>query len=392
MVLRFLNNCFLNNLLLHLFLMVSDIYKSVIGIIRLDRLGDTVLTLPAIKIIKDNHKDSLLVAILSSYNYNLFSYDNKIIHPYFDIIEVVDIKLNYYFNNFYSVFLKTYDNLINFINIFKFIKIFNKKYRFDKIYVFSPNFVSYFLGSFLNSKQRYSYFYKTKILNYYLFKNKYKFYLDEIDKFYEEEYVSGGVKINHEIVQNLLVLKQDKDIIFDFNLENITYEELKKIRPYLVSPDLDIQTFDILFFDKNLLIKDNISKEFLKKVLLELNSYIKNKNLKFAFITNRDWNLNNIKILKPTVAELLYLVSNSRVVISFDGGPVHIASAFNIPTIALFSNRYFYFDSYRWAPLSDNSFIIKLDIFDSHLNVIDFSNLDYFNVFYQIRYFLDKII
>lgn len=372
--------------------MIDSKSKNIIGIIRLDRLGDTILTLPAIKIIKDNYKDSLLVAILSSYNYNLFSYNNKIIHPYFDVIEVVDIKLSYYFDNFYSVFLKAYDNFINFINIFKFIKIFNKKYKFDKIYVFSPNFVSYFLGYFLNSKEKYSYFYQTKLINYYLFKNRYKFYLDKIDKFYEEEYISSGVKINHEAVQNLLVLKQDKDIKLEFNFENFTCEDLKKIRPYLVVPTLDIQTFDVLFFDKNFLIKDNISKGFLRKLLLEINSYVKSKNLRFAFITNRDWELENIKILKPNIMELLYLVSNSRVVISFDGGPVHIASAFNIPTIALFSNRYFYFDSYRWAPLADLSFIIKLDIFDPQLNIIDFSNLDYFNVFYQIRYFLDKII
>ena len=254
------------------------------------------------------------------------------------------------------------------------------------------DFVSYFLGYFLNSKEKYSYFYQTKLINYYLFKNRYKFYLDKIDKFYEEEYISSGVKINHEAVQNLLVLKQDKDIKLEFNFENFTCEDLKKIRPYLVVPTLDIQTFDVLFFDKNFLIKDNISKEFLRKLLLEINSYVKSKNLRFAFITNRDWVLENIKILKPNIMELLYLVSNSRVVISFDGGPVHIASAFNIPTIALFSNRYFYFDSYRWAPLADLSFIIKLDIFDPQLNIIDFSNLDYFNVFYQIRYFLDKII
>lgn len=365
---------------------------NLIGIIRLDRLGDTVLTLPAIKFLKENYPDFKIVAILSNYNSNLFVYKNKIIHPYFDVIETIDIKLNYYLNDIYSIFIKTYDNLLNFINVFKFIKILNKKYKFRKLYVFSPNFVSYLLGYFLKSNEKYTYFYKTKLIDYFLFKGKYSFYLDDIDKFFEQEYISRGGKINHEVLQNFLVLKQDNDLKLEINFENINYEDLKKFRPYLVSPNLDIEIFDVLFFDKNFLIKDNISKDFLKKLILELNSYLKSRNLKFVFVTNREWTLENIKILKPDIMELLYLISNCKLVISFDGGPVHIASAFNIPTIVLFSNRYFYFDSYRWASLADKSFVIKLDIFDEQSNLYDFSHLDYFNIFYQIKYFIDKII
>ncbi|MGC8815498.1 MAG: glycosyltransferase family 9 protein [bacterium] len=366
--------------------------NNLIGIIRLDRLGDTVLTLPAVKILKENYSDFKIVAILSNYNSNLFVYKNKIIHPFFDVIEIIDIKLNYYLNDIYSIFIKTYDNFLNFINIFKFTKILNKKYKFKKLYIFSPNFVSYLLGYFLKANEKYTYFYKTKLFDYYLFKSKYSFYLDNIDKVFEQEYISKGVKINHEVIQNLLVLKQDSDIKLQIDFEDFSHEDLKKFRPYLVSPNLDIEVFDVLFFDKNLLIKDNVSKEFLKKLILELNSYLKNKKIKFAFITNREWMLQDIKILKPNIMELLYLISNSKLVISFDGGPVHIASAFNIPIIALFSNRYFYFDSYRWAPLSDKSFIIKLDIFDEQFNSYDFSHLEHFNIFYQIKYFIDKII
>lgn len=365
--------------------------NKLIGVIRLDRLGDTVLTLPAIKIIKENFSDFKIVAILSNYNSNLFVYNNKIIHPYFDLIEVINIRLSYYFNDINSVFIRSYDNFLNFINVFKFVKILNSKYNFRKLYVFSPNFVSYLLGSFLKANEKYTYFYQTRLINYYIFKGVYRFYLDEVDKVFEEEYLSKGLKINHEIVQNLMILKQDKDIEID--IDNINYfEDLKKFRPFLIAPDMNLEVFDILFFDKNLLIKDNISKKFLEKLLLEINIYCKNRNLKFAFVTNRDWELQNIKVIKPNISELLYLISNSRIIISFDGGPVHIASAFNIPTIALFSNRYFYFDSYRWAPLADKSYIIKLDIFDENLNKFDFSNLDYFNIFYQIRYFIEKII
>lgn len=365
--------------------------NKLIGIIRLDRLGDTVLTLPAIKIIKENYSDFKIVAILSNYNSNLFVYNNKIIHPYFDIIEMINIRLNYYFNNINSIFIRSYDNFLNFINVFKFVKILNSKYNFRKLYVFSPNFVSYLLGSFLKANEKYTYFYQTRLINYYIFKSVYRFYLDEVDKVFQEEYLSKGLKINHEIVQNLMILKQDKDIQID--IDNINYfEDLKKFRPFLIAPDMNLEVFDILFFDKNLLIKDNISKKFLEKLLLEINIYCKNRNLKFAFVTNRDWELQNIKVIKSNVSELLYLISNSKIIISFDGGPVHIASAFNIPTIALFSNRYFYFDSYRWAPLADKSYIIKLDIFDENLNKFDFSDLDYFNIFYQIRYFIEKII
>ena len=109
-----------------------------------------------------------------------------------------------------------------------------------------------------------------------------------------------------------------------------------------------MELFDILFFDKNLFFNNKDSIDFLRKLVNEIGIYIKNRNLKFAFITNRDWNLNDVKILRASIAEVLYLVSNAKVVISFDGGFVHIASAFNVLVICLFSNRYFYFDSYRF--------------------------------------------
>ncbi|MCS7165474.1 MAG: glycosyltransferase family 9 protein [Candidatus Calescibacterium sp.] len=324
-----------------------------IGIVRLDRIGDTILTLPAIKLIKQKYPDCKIVGFFNQYNSQLFLYNSEIIYPYLDVIEILQINLNY----------QDIEKFSPLKNIFEYLKIIfwkkRKRYSFEKIFVFSPTTSSYLLGSSLKAQKKYTYFYQSR-LNRFIFSNKYSYYLDDIDK----SSISDYKNVRHEIFQNLEVLRLD--FYFDF-------EDLSNYRPEIFLPDIPFEKYDLLVFDKKLWFYNPQGIRWLKIFINTIFNKAKNfnKNIKVGFISNRK-EITDIAI-NPSITELLGLVKNCRCVVCFDSGIVHIASAFNTNIVAIFANRYFEFDTRRWSPLSDNKKIVKLDIFaDDNFDSIDF--------------------
>ncbi len=58
---------------------------------------------------------------------------------------------------------------------------------------------------------------------------------------------------------------------------------------------------------------------------------------------------------KLSLGELCALMSKVNLFIGNDSGPMHLASLFNIPTIALFGSA----DERRWGPTSEKSFVLR---------------------------------
>ncbi len=58
---------------------------------------------------------------------------------------------------------------------------------------------------------------------------------------------------------------------------------------------------------------------------------------------------------KLTLGELCALMSKVSLFIGNDSGPMHLASLFNVPTIALFGSA----DEKRWRPTSEKSFVLR---------------------------------
>lgn len=61
---------------------------------------------------------------------------------------------------------------------------------------------------------------------------------------------------------------------------------------------------------------------------------------------------------KTSLRELSYVIQNSKAVVSNDSSPVHIASAFNIPIVAIFGAT---IPSYGYTPLSDKIYIAEVE-------------------------------
>jgi heptosyltransferase-2 len=57
--------------------------------------------------------------------------------------------------------------------------------------------------------------------------------------------------------------------------------------------------------------------------------------------------------------ELSYIISKAKCVISNDSSPIHIASAFNIPTLAIFGAT---IPDFGYTPLSDKAYISEIHL------------------------------
>ena len=62
---------------------------------------------------------------------------------------------------------------------------------------------------------------------------------------------------------------------------------------------------------------------------------------------------------KTSLIELSYVISKSKCVISNDSSPIHIASAFNIPTLAIFGAT---IPDFGYTPLSDKAYISEIQL------------------------------
>jgi len=61
---------------------------------------------------------------------------------------------------------------------------------------------------------------------------------------------------------------------------------------------------------------------------------------------------------KTTIGELFHIVRNAECIITNDSAPLHLASALNVPTIALFGPT----DERKYGPLSKKSKVIRRNI------------------------------
>ncbi|MFN3995722.1 MAG: glycosyltransferase family 9 protein, partial [bacterium] len=205
-----------------------------------------------------------------------------------------------------------------------------------------------------------TYFYDSRVNNE-IFKKKFVHYIDEVDKSMIDH--NYELNVRHEIYQNLEVVKLDLDFKF---------EEVHNYLPELFLPEIDFEKYDLLVFDKELLFRDkdgiNWLKTFVETLFKEIEKIV-NKTLKKAFVSKRkdifEFSIN------PSIIELMGVIRDSGCIICFDSGIVHIASAFDKNMVVIFSNRYFEFDIRRWAPLSTNNKILKLNIFNEE-GILDF--------------------
>ncbi len=297
--------------------------KKNILVIRNDRFGEFLLNIPAMRALKESFTDSKIILAVNPYIKGLAAK----IH-YAD--EVIEWK-----NGKHSL-----------TDIFKFVNLLRKK-SFDIAFVMNPskdsNIAIYMAGiperigyahkwDFLLTKRR-------EDLKHLGQKHEVEYNLDLVNligagtkdksislKMDETEFHPGGGKTCFSTpgVEAVVIHPWTSDPVKQWPVERFRELALRLVK------ELDI---DVLIIGG----KDELGKSTV-----------------FNYINNRIFNLTG----KTTLLQLAAVLKKSRLLISADSGPVHLASSVGTPVIALFRNDIAGKGPKRWGPWGEGNVVI----------------------------------
>ncbi|MDA9748522.1 hypothetical protein N9U75_00050 [Pelagibacteraceae bacterium] len=284
-----------------------------ICIIRTDKMGDMILTLPIIQGLKEVNKHYQIDVLCSDKNYNICSK----------------------FKSINNIFLLQY----KFIEIFKTILNLRKK-NYDYIFTFSPGFIGILISTFSKSKiksllilkSRYKNNYKSKLIESILGKIFFNQYLI-VDRQlrYSQDSQIHQTRIMMELVcKNGIDLNNDVDLKNIFELDKIDYHSKKLCLIHLSSKWINkyFSENDFISLIENLknlninivMTTDGTTKDVFYKIFK-----------KYDILTNNNFKnlLNRNKVLifdKLNFDNWTSIINSSTYVITPECGCTHIAS------------------------------------------------------------------
>ncbi len=282
-------------------------------------LGDLILSTVLFKQIKKKHPHSHITLLVNK-GTELVLQSN----PYIDTILPVNKKV-------------TFKNPIRFIQFLSELR----KHQFSICY--SPHFShrSSLISFFSGAKERIG-------------------YKESGFSFFHTKTHTRPLKGIHEVQKLLSLLELDQIERPEIFLEDANLIEIKQILKTL-PPYIAIAPSS-LWETKRMPITKFIE---LIRMILEKTSYtpviIGSKN--DSFLATQILDALGTRVINLTgqtnLLELSYLISNSAAVISNDSSPIHLASAFNIPTLAIFGAT---IPDFGYTPLSEKYFLSEVPL------------------------------
>lgn len=321
-----------------------------IAVIRLDRVGDLILTTPALAVLRKNLPSAAISAIVSPYT-------KEVLEGNSSIDEIITVGDNSYTKPF------------SILSAFRAGRALRDK-KFDMAIVFSPHTNAYALAFGLGAAKRIGYTYAsrrfTRMFSSFLLTDWVNEPPDQL------EVDSSDINVPHEIEQNVslvsYVLQKDNISIPDPELhittddENFTKEFFNKHNITLNMP--------LLGFHLSIRWRKGINNDMMESFIRRIVETYKGVVLITAGPGEKQW----IKELdigdllsrnKIVVADSLSLkqwaaiIKSCSILISPDTGSLHVASAMKVPTIAVMEERFFKYHSQRWAPWGVPYVIVK---------------------------------
>ena len=273
-----------------------------ICIIRDDRLGDTILTLPIIQKLRKTYIDSRITLVISS------------------ISEELVKKFDFF------------DNLIISKNNIETIRKINQS-KFDLILNFSP-LKNRFYKLFLKSKTKVHLSFQSR----YKYKNRRSIQIAFLKIFFHKIYCYERNDLNKlchqtEFMDKLLVsegvYKSEKPNKINLNLGN------NLIFDYLIH--LSDRWFKSDYRNKDLINLIGILIKTNSKICITTDLYLSNdlKNLIDEIIKNFKLNC----FIKPSFEEWINLIDQSNVIMTFESGCSHICGILNKKTLIIYDNQ-----------------------------------------------------
>ena len=296
-----------------------------ICIIRNDRMGDMILTLPIIKEIKKNVPNSTIEVVCSNINHFLCEEA--------DFIDQVLI----------------YENKLDIISKIKFFYKFRKK-KYDYVFNFSQSLESFIFFLINNSKDKLALIYLSRYKNPKFSKTFQKVFVKlfsiENIKVDRNQFYENGINIHqtdmmYQLIKKRINIKNPKNFIM---LPKINILEknrnINRILIHLSGKWIDDKYSEKMFinllkklaiYGKLYLTTDNTSRQ---KFNIIYKNYLKINNSTFSKLFNQK---DNIIILdKLNLKNWRNIIINSKLVITYECGCVHMASMSDIPIIVVY--------------------------------------------------------
>ena len=317
-------------------------------IIRLDHLGDLILSTPFIKNVKMNEPMSHVACLVK--------------RPYSEILE----------GNKYVDEILIYDEKKPGIVLEKI-----RMKKFDWVIVLSPNFKTYHFAKMTGIEKRSGYLYSGRVFS----KIFTPFYLTDFAVYDIEQKLLKKEKIPHEVEilddfgSSLGFSFTDSEIIFSLSREEIesgkklisyrtNYEDKYYVGVHIsnkwIAPGFDADKFiDFLYEVKNRFHDACLILTYGPEET-ELIEEIKNDEI-----------LRESLIGGLSVREWASIIRELSVLFTMDTGATHIAAAFKVPTVCFFRDKTFTKCSQQWYPWKTRHINLK------HSKIINYENLDW---------------
>jgi heptosyltransferase-2 len=309
----------------------QEFYKRIL-IVRTDRIGDVLLSTPAIKALRDKYPHAYIAMMVAPYAKDIVDGN-----PYLDEVIIYD-KDNLH---------KRWRDTIRFSRNLK-------KKRFDLSIVLHPTNRVHLITFLAGIPKRLGYDRKLGFLLTDRIKHE-----KQLGKQHESEYVLDMLRplgISNARLELYMPIKKEAEnwVEQKFKLEGIwPKDKILAIHPAASCPSKVwsaarfAQACDVLA-DKYKLKVILISGPNDADKALEVASHMRNRCINFAG--------------KTTVSELASLLKRCSLFISNDSGPVHIASAVSTPVISIFGRNQAGLSPLRWSPLGLKDKILHKDI------------------------------
>ncbi|HPM43243.1 MAG TPA: lipopolysaccharide heptosyltransferase II [Candidatus Omnitrophota bacterium] len=298
-------------------------------IARLDRIGDVVLSTPVIRAVREKFPNSYIAFMVRPYAYEVVAGN-----PMLDEVVVYDKKMGFL------------DNL-------KFIKFLRKK-RFDIAIVLHPTSRTHLLAYFARIPERLG------------FDRKCGFVLTKKIPHTKQFGLKHEIDYSLDILRHIGIEPSSRSLCMpvspysESRTEKIFEERGLKISDTIVALNPGASCRSKRWPAENFaMVADKLAQKYGAKIVLVSGKEDREAAIKTAsLMKSKPVDLSG----STTISELASVLKRSKLFISNDSGPVHIACAVGTPVIAIFGRSDRGLSPHRWGPSNKADIAIHKDV------------------------------